>query len=110
MRLRILLVVAGLCTSGCASASSAVGEGTLEPLSAPNFVGEEHVLVGELVVDPPGAGFWDHPGGVTIGRLPPGTYPVLDSQEGWHQLQAAIGDETVCGWVPTAGTHFHPPK
>lgn len=114
MKVKILftgaLLIAALLAGGCTKSEEAAQptKGDLSLIQAQSGPQSGYVTIGEAVVEDPGSGVWDRPDGVTIGRVPPGTYPVYASDDGW--LQVAIVEENLgshFGWLPASSAKFH---
>ena len=99
-----------LAVGGCATQTATVddvGAGELAPVT----VGEPQsgdTPIGTVIVPKPGAPIVTEPGGITIGRVPPGDTPVYGAQDGWYLVLIDTCEGTAFGWIPDAATKFTP--
>lgn len=97
--------LAVLLVAGCTTAPTEPTGGTLDLLEVPVGPQSGLVKVADAAVGHPGTGVWDSPDGVTVGRLPEGTYAVYGADTEWLQIQYLDGNgEASFGWIPTANT------
>lgn len=90
----LLALVPVLALGGCARQSIAQPEGSLEPMVGQFLTDDSPVVIATATVTDPVA-VLDEPGGITIGRLHAGQYPVTSTTGGWVQ----IGVDGVQAWV-----------
>ena len=109
------LAAAAFQAAGCSASDEAKPvAGDLSLITAQSAPQDGLTAIGTAAVSDPGAGVWDEPDGVTIGRITPGNYPVYGSRDGWLQI-ALTNDDTArnstdednntdsgaaFGWVP----------
>ena len=81
------LAAVAFLAAGCSASDEAKPvAGDLSLITAQSAPQDGLTAIGTAAVSDPGAGVWDEPDGVTIGRITPGNYPVYASRDGWLQI------------------------